>query len=194
MRRKLFKIILVSTTLLVLFFLVSAIFIVADGLNDEIHQADVAVVLGNTVNTDGNPSPRLQARLDKTLELYQKGFFANIIVSGGFGKEGFDEAIVMRQYLINKNIPAEAIHLDSAGNTTALTAKNSAEIMKLNNWRSALLISQYFHITRCKLAFAKYDISPVYSAHADFFEARDLYSLIREIIGFYSYFFQSATV
>lgn len=191
-RKNLKKSIQLLLLLIFLLFGVPAIFIVADGLNDEIQQADVAVVLGNTVNPDGNPSPRLQARLDKTVELYQKGLFPNIIVSGGFGVEGFDEAVVMRQYLISHNIPSKAIYLDSQGNTTALTAKNSANLMKQNNWHSAMIISQYFHISRTRLAFSNYGVSPVYSAHANYFELRDLYSLSREVIGYFSYLLQGA--
>lgn len=179
-------------TLLSLFFIIPAILIVTDGLIDEIHSADVAVVLGNTVNADGNPSPRLQARLDKTIELYQKGLFEHIIVSGGVGVEGFDEAVVMRQYLVSRNIPENRIHLDSEGKTTNLTAKNTAQIMKRNNWQSALIVSQYFHISRTRLAFANYGISPVYSAHANYFELRDLYSIVREVFGYFSYLLKGA--
>lgn len=182
------KIILSLFLIIVLLFAIPAILIISDGLNDEIGKSDVAVVLGNTVQPDGKPSPRLQARLDKTIELYQKGFFPNIIVSGGFGVEGFDEAVVMRQYLVNHNIPADHIFLDSEGKTTNLTAKNSAQIMKQHNWQSAIIISQYFHISRTRLAFSNYGISPVYSAHANYFELRDIYSLFREIIGYFSYF------
>jgi vancomycin permeability regulator SanA len=187
MNRKLFKKIFFIAVVSSLFFIVPALLIVADGLTDELHQADVAVVLGNTVNPDGQPSPRLQARLDKTVELYQKGFFTNIIVSGGFGVEGFDEAVVMSQYLVSQNIPAERIFVDGEGRTTNLTAKNTAQIMRQNNWQSALVISQYFHISRCKLALANYGISPVYSASANYFELRDLYSLVREVMGYFSY-------
>jgi vancomycin permeability regulator SanA len=187
MNRKLFKKIFFIAVVSSLFFIVPALLIVADGLTDELHQADVAVVLGNTVNADGQPSPRLQARLDKTVELYQKGFFTNIIVSGGFGVEGFDEAVVMSQYLVSQNIPTERIFVDGEGRTTNLTAKNTAQIMRQNNWQSALVISQYFHISRCKLALANYGISPVYSASANYFELRDLYSLVREVMGYFSY-------
>ncbi len=192
MNRNHIKKVLFSLILLSLFFLVPAIFIVTDGLFDEIHSADVAVVLGNTVDANGNPSPRLQARLDKTIELYEKGFFSNIIVSGGVGVEGFDEAGVMRQYLVNRNIPVHCIHLDSEGKTTNLTAKNSAQIMKRNNWQSALIVSQYFHISRTRLAFTNYGISPVYSAHPNYFELRDLYSIIREVFGYFSYLLKGA--
>jgi vancomycin permeability regulator SanA len=186
-RKRLVKFFSLFFLIFILLIAIAAISIIVDGLNDEIKSADVAVVLGNTVNADGNPSPRLQARLDKTVELYRQGFFLNIIVSGGFGVEGFDEAVVMRQYLINQNVPANCIHLDSAGNTTALTAKNTASIMKQNNWQSALIVSQYFHISRTRLAFQNYGIATVYSAHANYFELRDLYSIVREVFGYFSY-------
>ena len=186
------KKILFLAFLLSLFVIAPSVFIITDGLIDEIHSADVAVVLGNTVNPDGNPSPRLQARLDKTVELYQKGLFPNIIVSGGFGSEGFDEATVMRQYLISHGIPENCIRVDSVGNTTALTAKNAAQIMKQNNWQSAMIISQYFHISRTRLAFVHYGVNPIYSAHADYFEMRDFYSLFREVIGYFSYILRGA--
>jgi vancomycin permeability regulator SanA len=193
MNRKLLKKISLFALLLVsLFFIISALLIVADGLTDEIHQSDVAVVLGNTVEKNGLPSPRLQARLDKTIELYQKGLFPNIIVSGGFGSEGFDEAIVMRQYLISRGIPENCIRVDSVGNTTALTAKNASQIMKQNNWHSAMIISQYFHISRTRLAFVHYGVNPIYSAHANYFEIRDFYSIFREVIGYFSYVLRGA--
>lgn len=76
--------------------LLASTVLIARGMSDEIHEANVAVVLGNTVNPDGTPSRRLAARLDTALELHRRGLFKNIIVSGGVGREGFDEAVVPR--------------------------------------------------------------------------------------------------
>jgi vancomycin permeability regulator SanA len=157
------------------------------GLNDDLDRSDVAVVLGNTVNADGKPSARLQARLDKTIELYQQRVFKNTIVSGGLGKEGFDEAIVMKQYLVAHGIPSTQIYVDSQGNTTYLTAKRAAQLMTEHNWQSAIAISQYFHLPRTKLALQRFGIKTVHTAHADFFELRDLYSTVREVFSYCSY-------
>jgi vancomycin permeability regulator SanA len=157
------------------------------GLNDNIEQADVAVVLGNTVNPNGQPSPRLQARLDKTIQLYRQGIFKQIIVSGGIGKEGFDEAVVMKQYLITNALPPEQIYIDSQGNNTYLTAQHTAQLMTQYRWQSAIAISQYFHLPRTKLALHRFGIETVYTAHADFFELRDIYSTIREVFSYTSY-------
>ena len=163
----------------------------ADGLRDDIHPADVAIVLGNTVERDGRPSARLRARLDKAVELYRGGLFRNVIVSGGIGVEGFNEAEVMKGYLISQGVPEGCIIADGEGVTTSLTASNAARIMKERGWQSALVISQYFHISRTRLAVESYGVRPVYSAHAEYFELRDVYSIAREVIGYGEYLMRS---
>jgi vancomycin permeability regulator SanA len=59
--------------------------------------------------------------------------------------------------------------------------------MQERNMQSALIISQYFHISRTRLALKNQGISQIYSAHAHFFEARDVYSITREVFGFSAY-------
>lgn len=170
-------------------FIIHTVFIVIDGLNDEIASVDIAVVLGNKVELNGLPSNRLQARLDKSVELYEEGYFQYIIVSGGIGKESFDEAKVMKKYLVKRGVPAEIIIEDSNGYNSYMTAENSRIIMKDLNLESVMIISQYFHITRTKLSFKKLGFENVYSAHADVFEYRDVYSIIREFPAYYKYMF-----
>lgn len=170
-----------------LWFIAHVVYIVADGLTDEVAQTDVAVVLGNTVERDGQPSARLKARLDKAVELYEKNLVAKIIVSGGFGAEGFEEADVMRDYLVGKKVSAENIILDRDGYDTYKTAVNTRAIMEANGFRSVTIVSQYFHITRTRLAFQKLGIENIAAAHANYFELRDVYSIVREFTGFYTY-------
>ncbi len=156
--------------------------IVFDGMNDDIRHSDVAVVLGSKVMPDGTPSARLQARLDRAAELYQQGVFGRIIVSGGTGSEGFSEAVVMADYLAGRRqVPRESIILDEHGDTTQDTARNSAAIMKKLGLTSALVVTQYFHITRSRYALQRAGIPAVYNAHARYFELRDLYSTVREL-------------
>jgi vancomycin permeability regulator SanA len=186
-----FRKLLNALFLLVGIFLIFCGCIVADGLIDNIKPADVAVILGNKVNPDGKPSSRLQSRLDKAVELYKQGLFENIAVSGGIGEEGFYEASVMKQYLVEKGIPEFSITIDNEGINTFSTAKNTVKLMNENGYQSVIVISQYFHISRTKLAFQRCGSQTVYSAHADFFEWRDLYSIPREVIGWVAYLFHS---
>jgi vancomycin permeability regulator SanA len=161
--------------------------IVWDGLHDEVAPADVAIVLGAQVWPNGQPALRLKARLDKTVALYQQGLFPAIIVSGGLGASGYNEAEVMKQYLVAHGVPAAQIITDSGGNNTALTAQHAARLMDERGMRSALVISQYFHLSRARLALNRCGVTPVYTAHAPYFGLRDLYSIPREVIGFYVY-------
>jgi vancomycin permeability regulator SanA len=159
----------------------------AAGLADDLRPTDVGVVLGSKVERDGRPSARLAARLDRGASLYTEGVVRHLIVSGGTGVEGFDEAAVMRDYLLAKGIPGAAILVDSAGNTTDATARNCAALMKARGMTSATVVTQYFHVPRTRLALRRYGIARIGSAHARFFELRDLYSIVREVAALPSY-------
>ena len=164
--------------------------IIVSGLRDDIARSDVGLVLGNKVELDGTPSPRLRARLDRTLELFRGGFFPSIIVSGGTGKEGFDEAAVMRDYLISHGVPASAVITESHGDTTFASAVNTARIAKERGFKSVFVVTQYFHVPRARLALRNCNITDIHSAHARFFEWGDFLSVPRDTIGYGSYLFR----
>jgi vancomycin permeability regulator SanA len=169
----------------------AAAIIVASGLNDHVEKADVIVVPGNTVNPDGTPSPRLKARLDAALRLYREGYAPLIFVSGGTGKEGIDEAIAMSSYLQRNGVPNTSIIVDSAGVTTQATAKNAARYMHQHGLKSALVATQYFHVVRTRLALERQGVKVVGSVHAQYFEVRDLYSVLRELPACVAYYVKS---
>lgn len=166
--------------------------IVLDGLRDDLHPADLAVVLGNTVHRDGTPSVQLQARLDHAADLYRQGYFKYIFVSGAHGKEGYDEPCVMARYLEAHGIPANIIYQDNEGFNTWPTAQNTATFLKQHQLKSVLVISQYFHLPRCRLAFSRWGIAPTYTSHAHLWVWRDFYSVPREVIGYLWYDWKSA--
>ncbi|WP_139997157.1 YdcF family protein [Paenibacillus paridis] len=170
-----------------LWFIIHTAFVSIDGLNDELRPVDLAVVLGNKVEVNGQPSERLKARLDTALELYNGGYFNFIVVSGGIGKEGFDEAKVMTSYLMDKGMPEDQIIEDNNGYNSYMTAQNTSKIMEELQVDSVMVITQYFHVARTKLAFRKMDIKEVYAAHAKIVEFRDIYSIIREFPAYYKY-------
>lgn len=161
--------------------------LVAVGLRENVAAADVAIVPGNTVNPDGRPSPRLKARLDRAAELYRARLVPRIIVSGATGSEGFNEAVVMKRYLVGAGIPGSAIIVDSNGTTTWNTAQFAAAVMSSRGWGRAIAVTQYFHLPRMRLALERFGIAHVYSAHPTFFELRDLYSIPREVVGYVGY-------
>lgn len=181
------RLLIVAPAGLFIWFVLHTAFVIIDGLNDELKPVDAAVVLGNKVEGNGQPSDRLKARLDKSAALYAEGYFPLIIVSGGIGKEGYDEAKVMKAYLIGQGIPEEKIIEDNKGYNSYMTAQNAGKLMNELQLDSVMIVTQYFHVSRTKLAFKKMDIEEVYSAHAAFFEPRDIYSTLREFPAYYKY-------
>lgn len=165
--------------------------LVLAGLRDDVGKADIALVLGNKIELSGIPSDRLKARLDKTIELYHAGLFPLVIASGGVGKEGFDEALVMRDYLAAHGIPKDNVIMDNKGTTTFDSAQNTRRIMQQKHLKSVFVVSQYFHLPRSRLALNRTGIDEVRSASPHFFEMRDLYSAPRELLGWFSYLLRS---
>ncbi|MBB6452740.1 vancomycin permeability regulator SanA [Salirhabdus euzebyi] len=183
------RILFIVLLCLIAFVMIHSVVIVTDGFIDELNPVDVAVVLGNKVEKNGEPSARLKARLDKTVDFYNKEYYSNIIVSGGIGEEGFDEAKVMKDYLIENGIPHETIIEDNNGYNTYRTASNARRIADKYRFDSVMVITQYFHITRTELAFKQQGFESISSAHAEIVELRDVYSILREVPAFYKYLF-----
>jgi vancomycin permeability regulator SanA len=157
------------------------------GLSDDIKKADLIIVFGNAVNSDGSLSPRLQARMDKAIQLFKEARGTYLFVSGALGKEGVEESGAMKKYAIAQGVPEAQIIADPLGINSDATAKNAAVFMHERELKSALLVSQFFHMARATFAFKNYEIWDLGHAHADFFEIRDFYSLAREVIALPAY-------
>ena len=149
--------------------------------------SQVGLVLGNTVEADGRPSPRLRARLDAALRLRRLGYFDWVIVSGGIDPAGHDEAAVMRDYLVEHGLPAAAVLVDNSGADTYESARQTARTMREHGWKRVCVVSQYFHVPRARLALVRCGVKHVASGSARFMEWRDLYSIPREVIGYIWY-------
>jgi vancomycin permeability regulator SanA len=166
-------------------FIIHSLVVMVVGLQNKPCVQDVAVVLGNKVNADGSLSPRLKARLDKSLALYQQQKVQFIITSGGIGKEGQPEGTVMKKYLILQGVPASKIIVDDYGNDTEASAVNSKRLCDSLGLHNITIVSQYFHLLRSNMLFKKQGFSNCCIASPSFFEWRDPYSLLREFAGYY---------
>ena len=144
--------------------------------------ADVAIVFGNTVRPDGIPSARLVARLEAARKLQAAGMVRVLFVSGGIGREGQDESLAMRNWLVAHGVPDSAVVRDSLGLDSAHTAANASAWMRAQSVRRAVVVTQYFHTARASLACRAAGIEIVGASAPAFFEPRDLYSLARELV------------
>jgi uncharacterized SAM-binding protein YcdF (DUF218 family) len=159
--------------------------IAGDGLVDERATCDVAVVLGARVRPDGRPSVQLGDRLRGALEVWRRGEARLIVVSGGKGVEGHEEADVMAAWLEREGVPRERLVVDREGWTTWHTAENTRRLLEARGLESAMVVTSYYHVPRARLAFARVGVPRVATARAPYRVAlRDLWSLPREVAAY----------
>src|SRR4029077_21263072 len=85
---------------------------------DEVHPADVIIVLG-AAEYRGKPSPVLEARLNHALFLYLQHMAPRILTTGGAGGDkSFTEGGVAHAYLSRHGVQGEAILVENEGEST----------------------------------------------------------------------------
>ncbi len=131
-------------------------------------QYDYIIIHG--AGLDGpRPTPLLAGRIDKALELWKKQHqHGKFVVSGGQGAdEVVSEAQAMRDYLLEKGVPADAILMEDKSTTTWENLKNSLAVIRANRVSAAsggvangaadatsddfttAVVTSDFHVFRC---------------------------------------------
>ncbi|HUR36647.1 MAG TPA: YdcF family protein [Terriglobales bacterium] len=128
------------------------------GLN-EARSADAIVIFG-AAEYAGKPSPIYRARLDHGLALYKQGLAPFVITTGGHGDdEHFTEGGVGRDYLVAAGVPDAKVIAETQSSDTSDSAERVAVIMKANNLKTCLAVSDGYHIHRIKLMMADQGIT-----------------------------------
>lgn len=129
-----------------------SIIIVRYGTIDRAQAADVIVVLG------GGPSST-ERRTAHAITLYEQGYADRIICSGGSdgvpltaGKRCFDE-------LVRGGVPPAAIIQETHSLSTEENALEVSAIMRANDWRDAVLVTDNFHLWRAMILFRERDVT-----------------------------------
>ena len=110
----------------------------------EIENVDCILILGAGVNKS-KPSPMLEERLIKGIELYKEGISPKIIMSGDHGKKDYNEVGVMKTYGIEEGIPSENIFMDHAGFSTYDSIYRAKEIFSA---KKIIIVTQEYHLYR----------------------------------------------
>jgi uncharacterized SAM-binding protein YcdF (DUF218 family) len=148
----------------VLFLVVTCVGIVHEASRQEVHAADAIVVFG-AAEYSGRPSPVLRARLDHAFDLFQRGVAPVIITTGGAAADPkFSEGGVGRDYLMHRGIPENGLIAETQGTDTAQSAIRVAVIMRANNLRSCVAVSDAYHVFRIRKLLTHEGIEPVYVA------------------------------
>jgi uncharacterized SAM-binding protein YcdF (DUF218 family) len=151
---------LIGGTLVALFsvWAVSAVAVLVWGGRDGARASDAIVVLG-AAQYVGRPSPVLRARLDHALGLWQRGLAPRLIFTGGMGAgDTTSEAAVSRVYAMRHGVPDTAILLENEGRTTRESLAAVSAIMRARQLRTAILVSDPFHMLRLRILSTQYGV------------------------------------
>ena len=108
-------------------------------------QYDCILILGAGVRDNGTPSDMLWDRLETGLAMYEKGVSDVIIVSGDHGREEYDEVNTMKNWLMERGVPDDAIFMDHAGFCTYDSLVRAKEIFCCD---SVCIVTQKYHLSR----------------------------------------------
>jgi len=125
------------------------------GTTDYRRDAPLAVVFGAQVHENGAPSTSLRDRMSTAVQLYKDRLVKKILVSGGVGDSGFNEALVMRDMAVKVGVPEEDVIVDSSGVNTEATVRNSIPFFGAERHPRVLAVSQFYHLPRIKLAYQR---------------------------------------
>ncbi|WP_432207276.1 YdcF family protein [Burkholderia pyrrocinia] len=161
----------------------AAVALVVYGMRIPSEPADVAVIFGNALDDTGAPKPVLAARLDVGVRCYRTGQCPAFLVSGAIDGPGLNEATAMRDYLVARGVPADRIAVDDQGDNTLATAQHTLAYLQAHRLSRVLIVSQYYHLARARLAFERVGIARanISAAYPRRFQLRDVYSSWREV-------------
>jgi uncharacterized SAM-binding protein YcdF (DUF218 family) len=130
------------------------------GSRDRAKASDAIVVLG-AAQYWGKPSPVLRARLDHAVDLWRRGMAPRVVLTGGVGVgDTTSEAAVGRKYILNEGIPDSAILLETTGRTTRESLRSVAVMLRANNFRTVILVSDPFHMLRLDILARRFGLMP----------------------------------
>lgn len=162
------------------------------GTTDYRRPADAAVVLGARVYDDGVLSTALEDRVHTGVALYKAGLVTRLVMSGGVGTNGIDEAAAMKRRAVAMGVPAGAIVMDHRGVDTDSTVANTTATFPQLGAGQVLVVSQFWHLPRIKLAYrsAGWDVATVPATASDPIWQTP-YFILREVPAFWQYWARS---
>ena len=117
--------------------------------HDEAQPADAIAVFG-AAEYEGRPSPVLRARLEHTLELYQRGIAPLIITMGGADDMEHTEGGVGRSYLTSHGVPQTAVLVETLSGSTEESVVQLADMARSHNLQKIVVVSDATHLFRVR--------------------------------------------
>jgi len=157
--------------------------IVSFGFTEKPKKSDAIIVLGCAVYGD-TPSPFFKERLEEALKLYKEGYGRYIIISGGKGPgESISEAEAGKRYFLEKGVASKNILLDNKSFSTYENLLFSKEIMEKNSLKTAIIVSNKFHLKRASVIAKRIGIDASFSGvFVKEYVGDEVYGFLREVL------------
>jgi uncharacterized SAM-binding protein YcdF (DUF218 family) len=126
--------------------------------NTSASRFDAIIILGASIDRDGNPTPTLLSRITEGVHEYERGVAPRILVTGG-PQKGHIQANVMARVAEAQGVPASAVVQEPDADNTIENACYSTRIMKQHGWHSAEVVTSPSHLPRADLIFSKMPIA-----------------------------------
>ena len=134
--------------------------ILLEGSRPKLRKADAVLVLG-AAQYNGKPSPVFKARLDHGINLHLHGYAPFLVLTGGVGRgDTLSEGEVARRYALQHGVGESAILVERVGVTSRESIQGAANLMHMHGLRSALIVSDSYHMLRVQLLARRAGIEP----------------------------------
>lgn len=121
--------------------------------------SDTAIVLGAAAYHNGAWNACLVARVRQGVTLLKAGTVKKLILSGGVDiEDGASEAGVMREIALRYGADPKALLLEPLSTTTAQNLEFSQALMQREGLKSAVIVSDPFHLPRASLIARKLNL------------------------------------
>jgi uncharacterized SAM-binding protein YcdF (DUF218 family) len=114
---------------------------------------DAIVVAGCRVAADGRPSPALQSRVRRAVELWEEGYARRIVFTGGLGTYPPTEAQAAAEFAESLGVPRRVMVLEDESTSTEENAKNAAKALDADR---VLVVTDAYHVFRARRVFDRH--------------------------------------
>ena len=127
-----------------------------DGLTPKANGSnEYAIVLGAKVKAGNIPSLSLRYRLESALAYAIENPHVKLVLAGGQGAdEDIEEAVVMKEFLLENGIPEERLIVENQSTSTYENLLFSQELLP-DDLKSVTIITSDYHLQRAKILAEK---------------------------------------
>jgi uncharacterized SAM-binding protein YcdF (DUF218 family) len=120
---------------------------------------DTIIVLGTPAKADGTPGTEAAQRTLEGIREYHAGVAPHIILTGGPAHNHFIEGQSMADFAAAQGVPREALIVEGQAHDTIQNIYYSKQIMDVNGWKSAEIVSSPSHLPRTALILEHYQFA-----------------------------------